>query len=80
MMLLEPYEKYAKKHRNSRHQDPLCSFATTKHNCNFFNCQELLNSVFETKKEGKCMKCKNKEIKTTDPPQELSQLTSKRIL
>ena len=32
-----------------------------KNNCNFSNCQELLNLVLDIEKEDKCMKCKNKE-------------------
>ena len=32
-----------------------------KNNCNFSNCQELLNLILDVEKEDKCIKCKNKE-------------------
>ena len=64
MMLLDPHVKYAKSIgiENTKIRYALLQ-QMEKNNCNFSNCQELLNLILDIKKEDKCMKCKNKEKK-----------------
>ena len=52
MMLLDPHMKYAKS-IGIEDTKIRCSFATNgqKNNCNFSNCQELLNLVLNIKKK-----------------------------
>ena len=62
MMLLDPDVKYAKSIgiEDTKIRSALLQ-RTEKNNCNFSNCQEVLNLVLNINKEDKCMKCKNKE-------------------
>ena len=64
MMLLDPHVKYAK---SIGIEDTKIRYALLqqmeKNNCDFSNCQELLNLILDIEKEDKCMKCKNKEKK-----------------
>ena len=60
MMLLGPHVKYAKSIEDTKIRYALL-LPVEKNNCNFSNCQELLDLILDVEKEDKCMKCKNKE-------------------
>ena len=65
MMLLDPHVKYAKSIgiENTKIRYALLQ-QMEKNNCNFSNCQELLNLILDIKKEDKCMKRKKQGKKT----------------
>ena len=69
MMMFDPHVKFAKsiEVKNTKICHALIQ-QLEKHDRNFENRQELLNSIMDLNQEGKCMKCKSNEKNVVGMP------------